>query len=170
MLPVSWGMTVWTSPLKCLWQIFFYFLVTFYIRFWCEKRKNFPCSNFPSPHFSRLKTWNFTSGWVNNRVKRETGDSCVVTCHPEHIDNQNEREVRDWGGGDTRQQPGNFSLFLRHSSLSVNNEMSSYQATVELDYKSGEQRFWLIGDGKGDLSSMILKVRFSRNQMHSTQN
>ena len=147
----------------------FYFHVRFYISFWCEKRKNFPCSDFPSPRFSRLKTWNFTSGWVKNRVKRETGDSCVVTCHREHIDNQNEREVRDCGD-DTRQQPGNFSLFLRQSSLSVNNKMSSYQATVELDYKSGERRFWLIGDGEGDLSSMILKVRFSRNQMHSTQN
>ena len=78
--------------------------------------------------------------WVKNRVKRETGDSCIVTCHREHIDNQNEREVRDCGD-DTRQQPGNFSLFPRQSSLSVNNEMSSYQATVELDYKSGERRF-----------------------------
>ena len=28
---------------------------------------------------------NFTSGWVKNLVKRETGDSCVVTCHREHI-------------------------------------------------------------------------------------
>ena len=54
------------------------------------------------------------------------------------IDNQNETEVRDCGD-DTRQQPGNFSLFLRHSSLSVNNKMSSYQATVELDSKSGER-------------------------------
>ena len=73
-----------------------------------------------------------------NCVKRKTGDSCNVTCHLEHIDNQNEREVRDCGD-DTRQQRGNFSLFLRQSSLSVNNEMSSYQATVELDSKSGER-------------------------------
>ena len=114
-----------------------------------SKAKTFPCSDFPSPRFSRLKTWNFTSGWVKNRVKRETGDSCAVTCHRVHIDNQNEREVRDCGD-DTRQQLGNFSLFLRQSSLSVNNKMSSYQATVELDYKSGERRFWLIGDAEGD--------------------
>ena len=67
-------------------------------------------------------------------------DSWVVTCHREHIDNQNEREVRDCED-DTRQQPGNFSLFLRQSSLSANNKMSSYQATVELDSKSGERRF-----------------------------
>ena len=100
-------------------------------------------------HFSHLKTWNFTSGWVKNRVKRETGDSCVVTCHREHIDNQNKREVRDCRDG-THQQPGNFSLFLHQSSLSVNNKMPSYQATVELDSKSGEQRFWQIGDGEGD--------------------
>ena len=113
------------------------------------KAKKFPCRDFPSPRFSRLKTWNFTSGWVKNRVKREIGDSCVVTCHREHIDNQNEREVRDCGDA-TRQQPGNFSLFLRQSSLSVNNKMSSYQATVELVYKSGERRFWLIGDSEGD--------------------
>ena len=55
-----------------------------------------------------------------------------MTCHREHIDNQNEREVRD-SRDDTRQQPGNPSLFLRQSSLSVNNKMSSYQATVEFD-------------------------------------
>ena len=117
---------------QCLWQIFFYFLVRFYFRFWCEKRKKFPSSDFPSPRFSRLKTWNFTSGWVKNRVKRETGDSCVVTCHREHIDNQREREVRDCGD-DTRQQPRNPSLFLRQSSLSVKNKMSSFQAAVEFD-------------------------------------
>ena len=117
--------------LKCLWQICFYFLVRFFIRFWCEKRKKFPHSDFPSPRFSRLKTWNFTSGWVKNRVKRETGDSCVVMCHREHIDNQNEREMRD-NRDDTCQQPGNPSLFLCHSSLSVN-YMPSYQASVEFD-------------------------------------
>ena len=55
-----------------------------------------------------------------------------MTCHREHIDNQNEREVRDCGD-DTRQQPRNPSLFLRQSSLSVNNKMSSFQATVEFD-------------------------------------
>ena len=118
--------------LKCLWQTLFYFLVRFYIRFWGEKRKKFPSSDFPSPRFSRLKTWNFTSGWVKNRVKRETGDSCVVTSHREHIDNQSEREVRDCGD-DTRQQPRNPSLFLRQSSLSVNDKMSSFQAAVEFD-------------------------------------
>ena len=55
-----------------------------------------------------------------------------MTCHREHIDNQREREVRDCGD-DTRQQPRNPSLFLRQSSLSVNNKMSSFQATVEFD-------------------------------------
>ena len=120
------------ATLKCLWQIFFYFLVRFYIRFWCEKRKKFPSSDFPSPRFSHLKTWNFTSGWVKNRAKGETGDSCVVTCHREHIDSQSEREVRDCRD-DTRQQPKNHSLFLRQSSPSVNNKMSSYQAAVEFD-------------------------------------
>ena len=64
----------------------------------------------------------------------------LVTCHREHIDNQNEREVRDCQD-DARQQPGNFSLFLRQSSLSVNNKMPSYQAAVELESKSGERRF-----------------------------
>ena len=49
-----------------------------------------------------------------------------------HIDNQREREVRDCGD-DTRQQPRNPSLFLRQSSLSVNNKMSSFQAAVEFD-------------------------------------
>ena len=70
-------------------------------------------------------------------VGSKTGDSCVVTCHREHIDNQTKvSDCRD----DTRLQPGNFSLFLRQSSLSVNNKISSYQATVELDsIKSGEQ-------------------------------
>ena len=48
------------------------------------------------------------------------------------IDNQREREVRDCRD-DTRQQPRNPSLFLRQSSLSVNNKMSSYQAAVEFD-------------------------------------
>ena len=55
-----------------------------------------------------------------------------MTCHREHIDNQSEREVRDCGD-DTRQQPRNPSLFLRQSSLSVNNKMSSFQAAVEFD-------------------------------------
>ena len=63
-----------------------------------------------------------------------------MTFHREHIDNQNEREVRDCGD-DSREQPGNPSLFLPQSSLSVNNKMSNYQATVELDSKSGERRF-----------------------------
>ena len=47
--------------------------------------------------------------------------------------NHNKREVRDLRD-DTRQQPGNFSLFLRQSSLSVNNKMSSYQGSVEFDF------------------------------------
>ena len=55
-----------------------------------------------------------------------------MSCHREHIGNQNEREVRDcWD--DTRQQRGNPRLFLRQSSLSVNNKISSYQAAVEFD-------------------------------------
>ena len=127
-----WPDIISLSLLKCLWHIFFYFLVRFYMRFWCENRKKFPSSDFPSPRFSRLKTWNFTSGWVKNRVKRETGDSCVVTCHREHIDNQSEREVRDCGD-DTRQQPRNPSLSLRQSSLNVKIKMSSFQAAVEFD-------------------------------------
>ena len=55
-----------------------------------------------------------------------------MTCHREHIDNQSEREVRDCRDG-TRQQLRNPSLFLRQSSLSVNNKMSSFQAAVEFD-------------------------------------
>ena len=55
-----------------------------------------------------------------------------MTCHREHIDNQSEREMRDCGD-DTRQQPRNPSLFLRQSSLSVNNKMPSFQAPVEFD-------------------------------------
>ena len=114
--------------LKCLWQIlFFYFLVRFYIRFWCENRKKFPSSDFPSPRFSRLKTWNFTSGWIRGKL-----GIVVLWCHREHIDNQSEREVRDCRE-DTRQQPRSPSLFLRQSSLSVNNKMSSFQAAVEFD-------------------------------------
>ena len=31
-----------------------------------------------SSHFSHLKTWNFTSGGVQNGARRETGDSWVV--------------------------------------------------------------------------------------------
>ena len=34
---------------------------------------------------SDMKSGKFS---VKNRVKRETGDSWVVTCHREHIDNQ----------------------------------------------------------------------------------
>ena len=113
-------------------DIFFIFLLDSTLGSDAKTEKNFPSSDFPSPRFSRLKTCNFTSGWVKNRVKRETGDSCVVTCHREHIDNQSEREVRDCGD-DTRQQPRNPSLFLRQSSLSVNNKMTSFQAAVEFD-------------------------------------
>ena len=56
-----------------------------------------------------------------------------MTCHREHIDNQNERELRDCRD-DSRQQPGNPSIFLRQSSLSVNNKKPSYQASVEFDF------------------------------------
>ena len=47
--------------------------------------------------------------------------------------NQSEREVRD-SRDDTGQQPGNSSLNSSQSSLSVNNNMSSYQASVEFDF------------------------------------
>ena len=80
-------------------------------------------------------------------MSRETGDSCVVRCHREHIDNQNEREVRDCQD-DARQQPGNPSLFLRQSSLSVNNKMSSYQAAAE--FHSNQE------SSDSDLSETIL--------------
>ena len=56
-----------------------------------------------------------------------------MTCHREHIDNRNEREVGDCRDG-TRQQPGNFCLSPRQSSLSENSKMSSYQASVEFDF------------------------------------
>ena len=92
-----------------------------------------------------------------------------MTCHREHIDNQREREVRDCRD-DTRQQPRNPSLFLRQSSLSVNNKMSSYQAAVEFD--SNQE------SSDSDLSETILvnnreipaTLCLSRNQMHSTHN
>ena len=87
----------------------------------------------------------------------------------EHIDSQNEREVRDCGD-DTCQQRGNFSLFLRQSLLSVNNKMSSYQATVELDSKSGEQWFWLIA---AEMAKVIVEYdpekAILEESMHSTQ-
>ena len=34
---------------------------------------------FSSPHRKRLKVSNFTSGWVQYRARRETGDSRAVT-------------------------------------------------------------------------------------------
>ena len=99
--------------LKCLWQNFFHLFVRFYIRFWCEKWKKFSRNDFPSPRFSHLKAWNLTSGWVKNRVKTDTGDSWVVTCHQEHIDNQMKEK---WEIEGTCQQPENPSLFLCQSS------------------------------------------------------
>ena len=72
-----------------------------------------------------------------------------MTCHREHIDNQREREVRDCRD-DTRQQPRNPSLFLRQSSLSVNNKMSSYQAAVEFDSNHDQE------SSDSDLSETIL--------------
>ena len=58
------------------------------------KVKNFSRSDFPSPRFSRLKNVKFDFGWVKNHVKRETGDSWVVTCHREHINNKLKRSER----------------------------------------------------------------------------
>ena len=52
------------------------------------KSENVIPKQFSLTAFYRLKTRNFTTGWVKNRVKRETGDSWVVTCHQEKIDNQ----------------------------------------------------------------------------------
>ena len=52
-------------------------------------------SIFPSPCFSCLKMWNFTSSWVKNHIKWETEDSVVGMRHREHIDIQNKRELRD---------------------------------------------------------------------------
>lgn len=65
----AWTRVIWVPTTEFL----FYFLVTFYIRLWYEKRKNFPCSNFPSPHFSHLKMCNFTSGWVRTSPRGKLG-------------------------------------------------------------------------------------------------
>ena len=70
-----------------------------------------------------------------------------MTCHREHIDNQNERKERHCRD-DARQQLGNPSLFLRQSSLSVNNKISSYQAAVE--FHSNQE------SSDSDLSETIL--------------
>ena len=54
---------------------------------------------FPLPIFLHrvLAVWKHEicfSGWVKNRIKRETGDSCVVKCYWEHIDNKLKRSER----------------------------------------------------------------------------
>ena len=45
---------------------------------------------------------------------------------------------------DTRQQPGNPSIFLPQSSLNVNNEIVSYQASVEFDFNQASSDFDLL--------------------------
>ena len=79
-----------------------------------------------------------------------------MTCHREHIDNQSEREVRDCGD-DSRQQPRNPSLFLRQSSIRVNNKMSSFQAAVEFD--SNQE------SSDSDLSETILVSNLSNREI-----
>ena len=80
---------IWAiALLKVPMTNFFYFLVTFYIRIRCEKRENFSRSDSSSPRFTHLKTEIWLPVGSKNRVKKETGDSWVVTCHREHIDNK----------------------------------------------------------------------------------
>ena len=95
-----------------------------------------------------------------------------MTCHRERIDNQNEREVRDCRD-DTRQQPGNPSLFLRQSSLSVNNKMSSFQAAVEFDSNQESSDFDLsetILVNNREISVYFLDLSRKQTFMHSTHN
>ena len=69
--------------LKCIWQIFFYLFDRIYMGSWYEDHKKNVDVEFSSPRFSRLKTWNFTSGWVTSRAKRRPGDSWTVTSKQE---------------------------------------------------------------------------------------
>ena len=80
--------------LKCLWHNFFIFLLDSTLRSDAKSENKSSRSDFPSPCFSHLKTWNLTCGWVKDRIKRETGNSWVVTCHREHIDNQTKQKWR----------------------------------------------------------------------------
>ena len=58
---------------------FFYLLDRIFMLFSYENRgKKFPI-NFSSPRMRRTNTYNFTSGWIQNRARRETGDSGPVT-------------------------------------------------------------------------------------------
>ena len=58
---------------------FFYLPDRIFMLFSYENRKNkFPI-NFSSPRLRRTNTYNFTSGWAQNRARRETGDSGPVT-------------------------------------------------------------------------------------------
>ena len=65
----------WLTNLKCIWQIFFYLLDRIFMLFSYENRRNkFPI-NFSSPLLRPTNTWNFTSGSIQNRAWRESGDS-----------------------------------------------------------------------------------------------
>ena len=70
--------------LKCIWQIFFYLLDRIHTVSWYQQRKKFFDIDFSSPRFNRLKTWNFTSGGVQNRARdwewlwRQNRTSCFA--------------------------------------------------------------------------------------------
>lgn len=111
---------------------------------WILRCRNFACSDFPSTRLSPLKTWNFTSGWVKNHVKQETGDIWVVTCQRERIDNQT-KEVRDYRDNPC-QQPGNLSLFPRQNyqgKMWQQHAMCTWwHLTTQLSPVSLLARFW----------------------------
>ena len=75
-----WGM-FFTNPLsfKVYMTDFFYLLVRIFMMFSYENRKNKFAIDFSSSRLRRTNTCNFTSGWVQNRARRETGDSGPVT-------------------------------------------------------------------------------------------
>ena len=59
--------------------VFSYLLDRIFMSFLCENRKNKVAIDFSSPRLRRTNTCNFTSGCVQNRTRRETGDSGPVT-------------------------------------------------------------------------------------------
>ena len=75
-----------TNPLsfKVYMTDFFYLLVRIFMMFSYENRKNKFAIDFSSSRLRRTNTCNFTSGWVQNRARRETGDSGPVTSIQQH--------------------------------------------------------------------------------------
>ena len=91
-----------------------------------------------------------------------------MTRHLEHIDNKRKRSEGIIGMILVNNQEIPIYFFAK-IILSINNKMLSYQAPVEFDFNQESGDFDLSETAEV-IPKVPVKVQFSRNQTHSTQN